>query len=204
MKPNYPYELPPLPYTYDALEPVISKLTLEFHHDKHFLAYINNLNDAISKDERLQDKTLVEILTNLKDINSPVATAVRNNGGGVFNHDFYFNALTAPNSSKMSDKFSALTQKNFGSVENFISEMSAAAVSQFGSGWAWLVEDKDGKLCIVKTANQDTPLENGYNPLLNLDVWEHAYYLDYQNRRPDYVKKYFDIVNWQVVEDRLK
>lgn len=204
MKPNYPYELPPLPFAYDALEPVISKLTLEFHHDKHFLAYINNLNDAISKDESLQSKDLVDILTNLKEINSPVATAVRNNGGGVFNHDFYFNALTSPNSSKMSDKFSALIEKNFGSVENFIAEMSAAAVSQFGSGWAWLVEDKDGKLCIVKTANQDTPLENGYNPLLNLDVWEHAYYLDYQNRRPDYVKKYFDIVNWQVVEERLK
>ncbi|MBQ4100507.1 MAG: superoxide dismutase [Oscillospiraceae bacterium] len=204
MKPNYPYELPALPFAYDALEPVISKLTLEFHHDKHFLAYINNLNDAISKDESLQSKDLVDILTNLKEINSPVATAVRNNGGGVFNHDFYFNALTSPNSSKMSDKFSALIEKNFGSVENFIAEMSVAAVSQFGSGWAWLVEDKDGKLCIVKTANQDTPLENGYNPLLNLDVWEHAYYLDYQNRRPDYVKKYFDIVNWQVVEERLK
>lgn len=201
---NYPYELQKLNYAYDALEPSISKKTMEFHHDKHLQSYVNNLNAALEKEIGLQQKNLDDILKNIDQISSVNATAICNNGGGVFNHNFYFEGLAAPLSTNPSEYMEEVVSRAFGSLELFKEEFKKAGLAQFGSGWAWLVIDAKGKLKIVNTANQDTPLKHNMTPLLNIDVWEHAYYLDYQNRRPDYVEHYFDIINWDVVEQRLR
>ncbi|MEG1994799.1 MAG: superoxide dismutase, partial [Oscillospiraceae bacterium] len=192
----YPFELQPLPYEYNALEPVISEETLHFHHDKHLAAYVKNLNDALSKSEFFQKQTLDCILCNLETLPQDIKTAVTNNGGGVFNHNFYFSGMTKEFTTKPSKKLEDAIVKTFGSMENFFGEFKKAAMGQFGSGWAWLVCDKCGNLKIVKTANQETPLKDRLKPLLTIDVWEHAYYLDYQNRRADYVDQYFKIINW--------
>ena len=199
----YPISLQDLPYAYTSLNPVISKNTLEFHHDKHLKTYIDNFNNAMSACPELQDKPLCDILSNLENVPTASQTAVRNNGGGVYNHYFYFEALTAPNTVKMSEKMLALINENFGSMENFCAEFKTAALTQFGSGWAWLVADQNKKLSVIKTPYQDTPLEKSLTPLLTIDVWEHAYYLDYQNRRADYIDAFFGIVNWDVIENRL-
>lgn len=200
---QYPFVLQPLNYDYSALEPVISKSTLTFHHDKHLQAYTDNLNNALSKDEDLQQKTLEEILTQIEFLNSSIATAVKNNGGGVYNHNFYFEALTSPSTTKPSAFMESKLIENFGSVASFLEEFKKAALSVFGSGWAWLVEDKNGKLKIVQTPNQETPLKDGLKPILTIDVWEHAYYLDYQNKRAQYIDEYFKIINWDILERRL-
>ena len=200
---TYPIQLPELPYGYTELMPSISKTTLEFHHDKHLKAYIDNYNKAMADCPELHNKPLNDILSNLSTVPSSAQTAIRNNGGGVFNHFFYFDALTTPKTSKPSTTLMAMICEAFGSEEKFRAEFKAAALSQFGSGWAWLVMDANQKLSIIKTANQDTPLALGYTPLLTIDVWEHAYYLDYQNLRPNYIDAYFDIINWAVVENRL-
>lgn len=200
---KYPFELRELPYEYTTLEPVISKTTLEFHRDKHLNAYTNNLNDALSKSVELQDLSLEEILSNLDRVPKDILTPVTNNGGGVYNHNFYFEALSAPNSTELKGELKEKIEKDFGSVENFVGEFKQAAATLFGSGWAWLVL-KDGKLSIIKTANQDTPLKDGYKPLLTIDVWEHAYYLDYQNLRLTYIEKYMSIINWDLVAKRYE
>jgi Fe-Mn family superoxide dismutase len=200
----YPYQLENLPYEYSALEPVISKQTLEFHHDKHLQAYTNNLNHALAQEAALQGTSLVDILKNIDSLHSNQATAIRNNGGGVFNHNFYFESLAEPFSKTQSEYLQAELNKSFGSVQSFMNEFKQAAIGQFGSGWAWLVINPNGKMEIMATANQDTPLKLHVTPLLNIDVWEHAYYLDYQNRRPDYVDQYLSIVDWDVVENRLR
>lgn len=200
---KYPFKLRELPYEYTTLEPVISKTTLEFHRDKHLNAYTNNLNDALSKSVELQDLSLEEILSNLDRVPKDILTPVTNNGGGVYNHNFYFEALSAPNSTELKGELKEKIEKDFGSVENFVGEFKQAAATLFGSGWAWLVL-KDGKLSIIKTANQDTPLKDGYKPLLTIDVWEHAYYLDYQNLRPSYIEKYMSIINWDLVAKRYE
>lgn len=198
----YPVQLKPLPYGYTELEPCISKATMELHHDKHLKAYVDNLNNAIAKHAELQDKPVDTLLAELSKIESSDHALIRNNGGGVFNHFFYFDALTAPNTSKPSEAMLKGLTEAFGGEDAFYEQFKAAGLTQFGSGWAWLVMDQNKKLSIIKTANQDTPLELNLIPLFNMDVWEHAYYLDYQNRRADHIDAYFTIMNWSVVEDR--
>lgn len=200
---QYPVSLQDLPYGYQALNPSISESTLHYHHDKHLKTYIDNFNKAIENDSDLKSKPLTAILSNLDSVDKSIATAVRNNGGGVFNHYFYFDALTNSGTTKPSASLLDAINKAFGGEEGFRKEFKAAALSQFGSGWAWLVMDENKNLSIIKTANQDTPLELGLTPLLTIDVWEHAYYLDYQNRRADYIDAYFNIINWNVIESRF-
>lgn len=204
MNNSYPFELMALPYDYSALEPSISKTTLEFHHDKHHQTYVNNLNAALAEAKEFHGKSLEEILSNLDKLPSDIVTAVTNNGGGVFNHNFYFEALAAPASTAPSAALAEAIVKAFGSVDAFLAEFKKAALAQFGSGWAWLVSDTDGSLKIVKTPNQETPLKSGQKPLLTIDVWEHAYYLDYQNRRPDYIDAFIKVINWDIVSSRFE
>lgn len=203
MSKTYPFELMPLTYNYSALEPSISKTTLEFHHDKHHAAYVTNLNNALADNREFKKKSIEEILGSLNELPADIAGAVTNNAGGVFNHDFYFEALTAPGSTVPPKKLEDAIVKDFGSFESFLGEFKKAAMAQFGSGWAWLVFDADANLKIVRTANQDTPLKDHLKPLLTIDVWEHAYYLDYQNRRAEYVDAFLKSVNWDVVSKRL-
>lgn len=197
---KYPYSLLELDYSYDSLEPAISKNTMEFHHGKHLNGYTNNLNAALEGKKELQDKTLVEILSDEKLLNEN--PAIKNNGGGVFNHTLYFEALKKD--VKISSYVQDLLVKYFKSVELFKEEFKKAGMTQFGSGWAYLVVDSNKDLKIVKTANQDTPLKDNLIPVLTVDVWEHAYYLDYQNRRDSSIDSYFTIINWDIVEKRLK
>ena len=203
MSKAYPFELMPLTYAYSALEPSISKLTLEFHHDKHHAAYVTNLNNALADTKEFKKKSLEEILGSLDKLPADIASAVTNNAGGVFNHDFYFEALTAPGSTVPTKKFEDAIIKDFGSFENFLEEFKKAALAQFGSGWAWLVFDADANLKIIRTSNQETPLKDHLKPILTIDIWEHAYYLDYQNRRAEYVDAFIKAVNWDVVSKRL-
>lgn len=203
MKNCYPFELMPLPYDYSALEPSISRTTLEFHHDKHHQAYVNNLNSALAEAKEFHKMSLEEILSNLDKLPAGIKTAVANNAGGVYNHNFYFEGLAAPLSTKPSKKLEDAIAKSFGSFETLLDELKKAAMAQFGSGWAWLVADTDGALKIVKTANQDTPLGGEQKPVLNIDVWEHAYYLDYQNRRADYVDACIKAINWDTASKRF-
>lgn len=198
---KYPFKLAKLLYDYVSLEPVISKKTLEFHRDKHLNAYTNNLNDALSKSKELQSLSLEQILSNLDMISKELLTSITNNGGGVFNHNFYFEALTKPNTTELKGELKEKIEQDFGSFDKFITEFKQTATTLFGSGWVWLVL-KNGKLEIIKTINQDTPLKDKYIPLLTIDVWEHAYYLDYQNLRSTYVERYISIINWNIVAKR--
>jgi len=190
------YTLQPLPYTYDALEPFIDAQTMEIHHGKHHQAYVNNLNKALEKYPEWQSRSPEELVQDLNALPEDVTTAVRNNGGGVVNHNFFWQILAK-------DKvFGGEIQKGieqaFGSFENFKEQFSKAAAGQFGSGWAWLVSN-NGALEIMSTPNQDSPLSAGKKLLLCIDVWEHAYYLKYQNRRPEYIESFFHIINWDEV-----
>lgn len=192
------FTLPKLPYAYDALEPHIDARTMEIHHTKHHNAYTTNLNAAISGTE-LEGKTIEEILKNL-DMNNG---AVRNNGGGFYNHNLFWEILSPNQNSQPSSELAKAIDASFGSFESFKELFAKAAATRFGSGWAWLCVHKGGKLEICSTANQDNPLMpntgcNGF-PILGLDVWEHAYYLNYQNRRPDYIQAFFNVINWDKV-----
>lgn len=196
------FELPNLPYSYDALEPVIDKATMEIHHTKHHNAYVTNLNNAIAGTE-FETKSIEELVTNWASLPSNIQNAVRNNGGGHLNHTLFWEQLKSPVSdntipTELADKLTSA----FGSVDTFKEQFAQAAATRFGSGWAWLVL-KDDKLEVVSTPNQDNPITDGATPLLGLDVWEHAYYLHYQNRRPDYIKAFWDVVDWDVVAKRL-
>jgi superoxide dismutase, Fe-Mn family len=191
-----------LPYSYDSLAPYISKQTLEFHHDKHLAGYVKNLNQILEPHEFFLNYTIEELVQNLDKIPEDIQTAVTNNAGQVYNHNFYFEALQDNKSqTKMSED---LTNgiNSFVSYENFQNLWVSNAMAQFGSGWVWLVTDKEGKLTIEKTANADSPLMHGKTPILTMDVWEHAYYLDYQNRRVDYSLDFFKVVNWELVSQR--
>lgn len=188
----YPFVLDKLPYDYSDLEPVIDKQTMEFHHDKHHQTYTDNLNKALSERPELQTKLLEDLL--YSDI-----PAVKNNAGGVWNHNFFWSVMTKPDSTQIEGELLEKINEDFGSVEEFKTLFEAAALGRFGSGWAWLVKNGDGKLEILSTANQDNPLVEGKTPLLTLDVWEHAYYLKYQNRRAEYVKAWWSVVNWDAV-----
>lgn len=194
------FELPKLPYAFDALEPHIDARTMEIHHDKHHQGYTNNLNNAI-EGTNLEGKSIEEILKNL-DMNN---NAVRNNGGGYFNHNLFWEVMSPNGGGKPSGDLAKAIDDSFGSFDKFKEEFSNAAKTQFGSGWAWLCVGKGGKLSVIATPNQDNPLmpgvgSNGY-PILGLDVWEHAYYLNYQNKRPDYVSAFWNVVNWNAVQD---
>lgn len=192
------YTLPKLNYAYSALEPAIDAKTMEIHHTKHHNAYVNNLNGALEKHPNL-NLTLGEMLTDLNLVPENIRTAVRNNGGGHFNHTLFWEILTPGGAKKPSGQLLEAINKAFGSFENFKDEFSKAAQTRFGSGWAWLLKTDKG-LKIISTANQDAPLNEG-KPILALDVWEHAYYLNYQNRRPDYINAFFSVINWDKVND---
>lgn len=203
MQTNYPFQLKSLPYDYLQLEPFISKMTLEYHHDKHLQAYTDNLNKVLKEVPELQETSLVDILTTLDNLPENFKTGIINNGGGVFNHNFYFDQLSSNVDMDIPENLKSKLIKDFSSVENFIEELKKAALGCFGSGWAWLVEDNNNNLQIITTKNQDTPLKDNLKPLLNLDVWEHAYYIDYQNRRAAYIDAFMHVINWDVVANRL-
>jgi superoxide dismutase, Fe-Mn family len=191
-----------LPYSYDSLAPYISKETLEFHHDKHLAGYVNKLNELLAPHEFFLNYTIEELLQNLDKTPEDIQAAVTNNAGQVYNHNLYFEALQGgKNEFKLSKELGDAVD-GFGSYENFQKLWTAAGIGQFGSGWVWLVADSEGKLSIEKTANADNPIMHGKTPILTMDVWEHAYYLDYQNRRPDYIKDFFELINWEIVSKR--
>lgn len=199
-----PFTLPALPYAADALEPVIDARTMEIHHGRHHQAYVNNLNAEIGKDPRLEGQTLEQIQRGI----SQYATAVRNNGGGHYNHSLFWSLLApAGSGGEPSEDLTAAIERDFGSFDAFKQQFESAALGLFGSGWAWLIRTEDGKLAISTTPNQDNPLMDvvspGGEPLLALDVWEHAYYLKYQNVRAEYVRGWWPIVNWKIVNQRF-
>ena len=194
------HQLPPLPYDFAALEPHIDAQTMQIHHGKHHAAYVNNLNAALEKHPELQSKSAEDLIKNLSAVPEDIRTAVRNNGGGHYNHSLFWESMT-PGGSELSGELADAIAAKFGSVDEFKEKFEAAGVGQFGSGWAWLVLD-GGELAITSTANQDSPLTDGKTPLLGNDVWEHAYYLTYKNARPAYLKAWWDVVNWDVVAER--
>ena len=198
------YELPKLPYAYDALEPYIDAMTMEIHHSRHHNAYLNNLKAALEPHPELAAKGIVEILKNLDAVPADIRGAVRNNGGGFYNHNLFWNYMTAGGGGEPTGAVGEAIVSTFGSYDNFKTQFSAAAAKQFGSGWAWLVVDANGKLAVTSTANQDNPISNGQSPILGVDVWEHAYYLKYQNKRPDYVAAFYNVINWNFVNEQLK
>ncbi len=199
------FTLPPLPYANDALEPHIDAQTMEIHHDKHHNAYVTNLNAALEKYPELQGKSIEELLANnAAAVPEDIRTAVRNNGGGHANHSFFWQILKKNEGGQPSGALAEAINQKFGSFDAFKAEFKKAAGGRFGSGWAWLVLDNDGTVSITSTPNQDTPLMEGKTPLLGLDVWEHAYYLKYQNRRPDYVDAFWNVVNWDEVGSRYE
>jgi superoxide dismutase, Fe-Mn family len=195
------FELPELGYAYNALEPHIDARTMEIHHTKHHAAYTNNLNAALDGHADLQRKSLEDLLGAINSVPESIRTAVRNNGGGYANHNLFWTVIAPGGGTASSDLANAINAK-FGSMDAFKEKFASAAATRFGSGWAWLVVKSDGSLDVYSTANQDSPLMDGDTPILGLDVWEHAYYLNYQNRRPDYIKAFWNIVNWSEVSQR--
>ncbi len=194
-----PYAVPPLPYDYNALEPTIDEATMKLHHDKHHQAYVDNANKALDGTE-WADKDVVEVLKNLSSLPADKQGPVRNNAGGHYNHSLFWEWM-APNAGGAPDgALGDAINSAFGSFDDFKAQFKAAGVGRFGSGWAWLVHDGSG-LAIVSTANQDNPVSDGKTPLLGVDVWEHAYYLTYNNRRPDYIDAWWNVVNWPAVAD---
>lgn len=198
------FTLPKLPYAYTALEPVIDAKTMEIHHTKHHQTYVDKLNAALEKHADLQTKSVEELLRDFSSLPEEVKTAVQNHGGGHANHSLFWTILTPDSKGKPEEKLLAAIEQSFGSYESFTTQFSDAATNRFGSGWAWLVVKADQTLEVRSTANQDSPLMDGVTPILGLDVWEHAYYLNYQNRRPDYIKSFWGIVNWAEVERRFQ
>ncbi len=199
------FTLPPLPYPADALEPHIDKATMEIHHGKHHNAYVANLNKALESAPDLQNKTVEELLANnLAAVPEAIKTAVRNNGGGHANHSFFWNLLSKNGGGAPKGEIENVITATFGNFDVFKEKFNAAATGRFGSGWAWLVKGTDGKFEIISTANQDSPIMEGKKPIIGLDVWEHAYYLKYQNRRPDYIAAWWNVVNWDEANKQVK
>ncbi|PJE65349.1 superoxide dismutase [Candidatus Saccharibacteria bacterium CG10_big_fil_rev_8_21_14_0_10_47_8] len=196
------FELPSLGYDYAALEPYIDTKTMEIHHDKHHAAYVEKLNAALKGNPDLQSKTIEQLLSGLDSLPEDIRTVVRNNGGGHHNHTLFWESMKPGGVKEPDSKLAEAISTTFGSFEDFKAKLGEAAVGRFGSGWAWLVKNGD-KLEIYSTANQDSPLTDGKTPILGLDVWEHAYYLKYQNRRPEYIENWWSVVNWDVVAKRL-
>lgn len=197
------FELPPLPYTEDALEPYIDARTMSIHHDKHHAAYTNNLNAALEGHPDLAGKSIEELLGDLNAVPEAIRTAVRNNGGGYANHNLFWEIMGPSGGGEPMGELAAAIDQAFGSFSAFKEQFAKAAATRFGSGWAWLSVGQNGQLAVTSTPNQDTPLMDGQTPVLGLDVWEHAYYLNYQNRRPDYVAAWWNVVNWDSVAARF-
>src|SRR5262245_62138114 len=192
------FELPKLPYAYDALEAAIDAKTMEIHHSRHHQAYVDNLNKALAKEPEWLAKSIVEVVRDYKKLPMELQTPVRNNGGGHLNHTWFWQMM-APKGGEPKGELLKAINDSFGNIDGFKKEFAGAALTQFGSGWAWLVKGKEKPLAVVKTANQDNPVTDGATVLLGCDVWEHAYYLRYQNKRADYVNAWFSVVNWDFV-----
>jgi Fe-Mn family superoxide dismutase len=197
------FELPQLKFAFDALEPAIDARTMEIHHDKHHAAYVTNLNKALESATDLYDRSIEDILRTINSVPEAIRTAVRNNGGGHANHSLFWDVLNPGGKREPSSALLKEIEKTFVSYDAFMEKFSTAATTRFGSGWAWLVVDGEKKLQVYSTANQDSPFMDGHTPVLGLDVWEHAYYLNYQNRRPDYIKAFWSVVNWSFVEQEF-
>jgi superoxide dismutase, Fe-Mn family len=196
------HELPPLPYDYTALEPHIDEQTMRIHHDKHHATYVNNLNGALEKHPDLQKKSIEDLLRGINSVPEDIRTVVRNNGGGHANHTMFWEIMGPKGSGQPTGAIADAIKAAFGGFDQFKEQFAKAGVGRFGSGWAWLI-DAAGKLVIESSANQDSPLMEGKKPILGLDVWEHAYYLKYQNRRPDYIAAWWNVVNWDAVNKRF-
>lgn len=196
------FKLPDLGYSFDALEPYIDAKTMKIHHDKHHGAYVAKLNETIEKQPELKGKTIEELLSGIKDVPEDIRAAVQNNGGGHHNHSLFWETMKPGGAKDPSGKIADVIKVVFGGFEEFKAKITEAGVGRFGSGWAWLVKSGD-KLEVYSTANQDSPLMEGKEPILGVDVWEHAYYLKYQNRRPDYLEAWWNVVNWDIVSARF-
>ncbi|EAC7755281.1 superoxide dismutase [Listeria monocytogenes] len=196
------YELPKLPYTYDALEPNFDKETMEIHYTKHHNTYMTKLNEAVAGHPELASKSVEELVANLDSVPEDIRGAVRNHGGGHANHTLFWSILSPNGGGAPTGNLKAAIESEFGTFDEFKEKFNAAAAARFGSGWAWLVVN-DGKLEIVSTANQDSPLSDGKTPVLGLDVWEHAYYLKFQNRRPEYIDTFWNVINWDEANKRF-
>lgn len=197
MNENYPFVNPPLPYPYDALEPFIDKKTMHLHHDKHLQTYVNNLNNTLKDYLQLQSWPLEKLIHNASSLPEAIQKSIRNNGGGVYNHIFYFNGMTNSESRSQAGMLCPAIIEGFGSIERFYDLFKNQALSVFGSGYAWLVVDQNGKLKIMTSANQDSPIAQNLCPVVAIDVWEHAYYLKHYNERAAYVDDWFNVVNWE-------
>ena len=197
------FKLPDLPYDFSALEPNIDTRTMAVHHDKHHGGYVNNLNKALEGYDELQDKSALELIANLDDVPEKIRTAVRNNGGGHVNHSMFWPSMSPDGGGEPKGKLAEAINAAFGSFASFKEQFTQAAMTRFGSGWAWLCVDADGGLVITSTPNQDNPINDGLVPILGLDVWEHAYYLKYENRRAEYIASWWDVVNWSDVSSNL-
>ena len=201
MKNSYPFELLPLPYPTDSLEPSIDKQTMEIHHGKHVQTYVDNLNKALEPHTQYHSWSLERLLLNLDTLPQELQAPVRNNGGGVFNHNLYFSILTKGGKALSDSPLKKAIDRDCGGLEKLKEALKQAGLTQFGSGWAWLLADKEGKLSVAKTPNQDTKIDaTNLTPIINIDVWEHAYYLLRQNRRPEYIDNLFNVVNWEAAE----
>jgi Fe-Mn family superoxide dismutase len=196
------FELPPLPYPNNALEPNIDAQTMEIHHDRHHATYVTNLNNALKDSPELQNMSIEELMWNLDKVPEGARTAVRNNGGGHANHSMFWEIMGPNGGGQPSGELARAIDSAFGSFDAFKQQLTTAGTGRFGSGWAWLVAAPDGTLSITSTPNQDTPLMEGQTPILGVDVWEHAYYLKYQNKRPDYLAAWFNTINWDAVAKR--
>jgi len=197
------HEVPPLSYDYNALEPYIDNETMHLHHDKHHAAYVNNLNAALEKHPELAPKSAIDLIRNLDAIPEDIRTAVRNNGGGHVNHSMFWKIMGPKKGGPPTGAIAAAIDKTFGSFDAFKTQFNDAGVKRFGSGWTWLVRSADGTLHVMSTANQDNPISDGHYPIMGNDVWEHAYYLKYQNKRPDYLAAWWNVVDWDEVNRRF-
>lgn len=198
------FQMQPLPYSFDALEPSIDAQTVELHYSKHHVAYLNNLNSALEKYSALANRTIEQLLGDLNSVPEDIRTTVRNNGGGYYNHNIYWATMSPNSGGEPSGQLGEAIRTTFGGFNNFKEQLQQAGMGRFGSGWAWLSLQNDGSLMIHSTANQDTPLMEGLFPVVGVDVWEHAYYLKYQNRRAEYLTNWWNVVNWPEVERRFQ
>jgi len=198
------YELPPLPYDYSALEPYIDTQTMQLHHDKHHQTYVTNVNNALQGHDQLAAMSVDDLLRNIKQVPESIRTAVQNNAGGHSNHSMFWNIMTPNGGGEPTGNLASAIQQAFGSFDAFKTAFNDAGTKRFGSGWAWLVLDTNRKLQVISTANQDSPLMSGMYPVMGNDVWEHAYYLKYQNRRPEYLNAWWNVVNWDAIAHRYE
>ena len=199
-----PFELPPLPYAYNALEPTIDEETMHLHHDKHHQAYVTNLNNALQGQDALANLSIEDLVRRINEVPENIRTAVRNNGGGHVNHTMFWEIMTPGGAKEPTGDLASAINQAFGSFDAFKTQFNDAGTKRFGSGWAWLVVAQGGALQVISTANQDSPLTDGQYPVLGNDVWEHAYYLKYQNRRPEYLAAWWNVVNWDEVAKRYE